>query len=374
MINRKRLLAEFFELIRIDSPTKNERKIADLLKNRLEGMGLQVTEDKAGELIGGNCGNIFAFLKGTLPEAPKVLLSAHMDTVDPCLNIQPQVREGLITSDGSTVLGADDKSGIAPILEALRSVHENNLTHGDIQVVFSIAEEGGLNGSKNMDQTRLLADVGFVLDCVGKPGEIILGAPGQDRLYVTIKGKASHAGVAPEEGISAIVVAAKAIGSMRTGRIDPETTANIGTIKGGRTTNIVADRVEITCESRSRDLGKLERQTSHMVETFQRCAQEMGATIESEVVRQYTPFTLAEGSQVSVIASQAAKNAGLNAKIGTTGGGSDANYYNHYGIPCVVLGTGMHKPHTTQESIEEEDLYRTAELIVEIIKVAARAR
>ena len=372
MINRKRLLDEFFELIRIDSPTKNEREIADILKNRLENMGLEVTEDSTGELIGGNCGNVFAYLKGNLPEVPTVLFSAHMDTVDPCLNIEPVLHEGIITSAGPTILGADDKSGIAPILEALKTILENKVPHGDIQVIFSVAEEGGLNGAKNLDKALLKADFGFVLDCVGGPGEIILAAPGQDRINVTINGRSAHAGFAPEEGISSILVAAKAIANMPTGRIDEETTANIGTIQGGRATNIIADKVEIACEARSRDLEKLESQTSQMCIAFKRYAEEMGAMANLEVVRLYDPFTLMEKSQVAVIASQAAKSIELRATFGTTGGGSDANYYNRYGIPCVVLGTGMQKPHTTQESIKQEDLNRTAELIVGIIRTVAK--
>lgn len=373
MINRKRLLDEFLELIRIDSPSKNEREIANLLKSRLESMGLEVTEDNAGESICGNCGNVFAYLKGNLPKAPTVLLSAHMDTVDPCLGIEPVLHEGIITSANSTILGADDKSGIAPILEALRTILENSVPHGGIQVVFSVAEEGGLNGVKNLDRTLLKADLGFVFDCVGGPGEIILAAPGQDRLNVTISGKSAHAGFAPEEGICSIVVASKAISSMSTGRIDEETTANIGTIQGGRATNIVADSVEITCEARSRDLEKLESQTGQMCGAFKRCAEEMGAVADIEVIRLYDPFTLTEESQVAVIASQAAKSVGLEVRYGPTGGGSDANYYNRYGVPCVVLATGMQKPHTMEESIEEEDLYRTAELIVEIIRIVANA-
>jgi len=372
MINRERLLGEFLELIRIDSPTKNERQIADVLKSRLEILGLIVSEDNTGQTIGGNCGNVFAYLNGNLPKAPIILFSAHMDTVDPCINIEPVLQEGVISSAGQTILGADDKSGIAPILEALRTIKEQNIPRGDIQVIFSVAEEGGLNGAKNLDKTLLKADLGFVMDCVGGPGEIILAAPGQDRLNVMIKGRAAHAGFAPEEGISSIDVAAKAISNMSLGRIDEETTANIGTIQGGIATNIVANRVDIACESRSRNLEKLKHQTTQMCEAFQRCAEEMGAVAEIEVIRLYEPFTLAEDSQVVVVASQAAIAAGLKVTTGVTGGGSDANYYNRYGVPCAVLGTGMQKPHTTVEWIEEEDLYRTADLLIEIIKVAAK--
>lgn len=371
MVNRERVLAEFLELIRVDSPTKNERQIADLLKKRLESMGLAVTEDQAGEKIGGDCGNIYAYLKGNLAKAPVVLFSAHMDTVEPCLGIEPVLENGVITSAGPTILGADDKSGIVPILEAIRVIQEQNIPHGDIQIIFSIAEEGGLKGSKNLDIGRLKADVGFVMDCVGGPGEIVLAAPGQDRLNVTIRGKAAHAGFVPEEGLSAIVVAAKAIADMPTGRIDAETTANIGTIQGGRATNIVADEVVIACEARSRDLKKLERQTALMCEGFKNCAREMGGVAEVEVIRLYEPFRLDPKSQVVEIVSQAARSAGLKVVTGVTGGGSDANNFNRYGVPCAVLGTGMQKPHTTEEWIEEEDLYRTTELLIEIVKVVA---
>ena len=371
MINRERLLAEFLELTRIDSPTRNERQIADLLKERLVNLKMIVSEDQVGLVIGGNCGNVFAYLKGNLTQAPVVLLSAHMDTVDPCLGIEPRHENGLITSAGPTILGADDKSGIAPILEALRVIQELNIPHGDIQVIFSVAEEGGLNGAKNLDKTWLKADLGFVFDSGGEPGSIILEAPGQDRINVTIMGKASHAGVAPEEGISAIVVAAKAISSLQTGRMDEETTSNIGTINGGLATNIVAEKVEMTCESRSRNIGKLERQTAQMCDTFKRCVDEAGATVIIEVIRLYDPFKLDEKSHIALFSAQAARSAGLTATFKVTGGGSDANYYNRYGVPCIVLGTGMQKSHTTEECIHEQDLYNTANFVVEIIKVAA---
>jgi len=374
LINRERLLAEFCELTRIDSPTKNERQIADLLKKRLENMNMIVTEDQVGLVIGGNCGNVFAYLKGTLPQAPVLLLSAHMDTVAPCLGIEPKLKNGMITSSGSTILGADDKSGIAPILEALRTVQELNIPHGDIQVIFSVAEEGGLNGAKNLDKTWLKADLGFVLDSGGAPGRIILEAPGQDRINVTIIGKAAHAGAAPEDGISAIVIAAKAISSMKTGRIDEETTANIGTIKGGRATNIVAERVEMTCESRSLNLDKLERQTVQMCDSFKHCVDEVGASVEIEVIRLYDPFKLEEKSQIACLAAQAAQSAALTTSFGATGGGSDANYFNCYGVPSVVLGTGMQKYHTSEECIEEDDLYSTAKYVVEIIKAIAKGK
>jgi tripeptide aminopeptidase len=294
-----------------------------------------------------------------------------MDTVQPCSNIEPVLNDGLITSAGPTILGADDKSGIVPILEALRTIQEQVIPHGDIQVIFSVAEEGGLNGSKNIDQSLLKANLGYILDSGGEPGKIIIGAPGQDRINVTINGKAAHAGAAPEDGINAIVVASKAIAGLQTGRIDEETTSNIGTIQGGRATNIVADSVEITCETRSRSPEKLERLTAEICHTFKRCSEEVGASADIEVIRLYEPLKIAEESKIAVLTVKAVRAAGLTADLGVTGGGSDANNFNRFGIPCVVLGTGMQKYHTTEECIEEDDLYRTANLLVEIVKQVA---
>lgn len=374
MINRQRVLEEFYELVKIDSPTRDERKVADRLKAGLEALNLTVSEDNAGDVIGGNCGNVFGYLKGNIPQAPVILLSAHMDTVEPGRGIEPLLKNGLITSSGNTILGADNKSGIVPILEALRIIQEHNIPHGDIQVVFCVAEEGGLNGSRNLDQDLLKADIGFVLDAEGKPGKITLSAPGQDSIKVSVQGKAAHAGIAPEDGISAILVASNAITEMQLGRIDEETTANIGTIHGGLATNIVAEQVKITCEARSRILSKLERQTEHMIQAFKKSAQSMGAEISIEVKRAYNPFSLRSDSQVARVASQAAQNLGLEPSFISTGGGSDANYFNQYGVPSAVLGIGIQKFHTVEEYIEEEDLYQSAEWVVEIIKEVGRLR
>jgi len=190
---------------------------------------------------------------------------------------------------------------------------------------------------------------------------------------VVIHGKTAHAGVAPEEGINAIVLAGKALAQIRQGRIDDETTANIGTIKGGVATNIVPDRVELACEARSRNLAKLAAQTQHMVDTFTRIAQENGGRAEIAVSRAYDPFVLAEDAPVVAMARKAAASIGLNAAIEATGGGSDANYFNAYGVPTAVLSTGMSKVHTTEEYIKEEHLYQTTELVLALIKTAAGA-
>ncbi len=374
MVNKERVLAEFFELVSIRCSTRAEREVADVVKAKLAALGLKVEEDDVGGRIGGNCGNVLAYLKGTVAGAPVLMLSAHLDCVEPCGGVKPQLKDGVITSGGDTVLGADDKSGVVGILEALRIIRETGAAHGDIQVVFTVAEEGGVNGSKNMNRELLAADFGYILDSGGAPGRIINAAPGQDSIKVIIRGKTAHAGVAPEEGINAIVVAGKAMAELRQGRIDDETTANVGIIKGGQATNIVPDYVEIACEARSRNKAKLAAQTKHMVETFERVAAANGAKAEITVKTAYDPYVLTADMPVAALARQAAESIGLTPVFEATGGGSDANFFNAFGIPSAVLGTGMSKVHTTAEFIKEVDLYKTAELVVAIIKEAAKTK
>lgn len=370
MVDRERIVAEFCELVRITCSSRAERQVADVVKAKLASLGLEVFEDDVAAKIDGNCGNVFGYVKGN-PSAPVLMLSAHLDSVEPCAGIEPQIRDGVITSRGDTVLGADDKAGIVGILEALRVVKAGGVSHGDIQVVLTVSEEKGLSGSKNMDRNLLKADFGYVLDSGGSPGRIINAAPGQNNIAVVIHGKASHAGVAPEEGINAIVVAGKAMAKLKDGRIDNETTANVGLIKGGVATNIVPDFVEITCEARSRSLPKLEEQTKHMVDTFEQTAAAAAARAEITVKKMYDPYLLATDAPVIAAAHRAAESAGFAAGLEATGGGSDANFFNQYGVPSAVLGVGMAKVHSTEEYIKVEDLENTAKLIVSIIKTVA---
>lgn len=370
MINKPRVLAEFFELVKINCSTKAEREVADVLKTRLAKLNMEISEDNTGEKIGGNCGNVFGYLKGTVAGAPAIMLSAHMDCVEPCSGVEPQLKEGKITSSGDTILGADDKAGVVGILEALRVVQEKNISHGDIQVIFTVAEEGGLNGSKNVDKALLKADLGYALDAGGAPGNIVTMAPGQNQIEVVVQGKTAHAGIAPEEGINAIVMAGKALAVLKQGRIDEETTANVGVVKGGYATNIVPDKVEVFCEARSRNMAKLEAQTRHMKETFEKVASESGGQAKVTVTKAYDSFVLTPDMPVVALAVKAAQSVGIKPEIGSTGGGSDANFFNKYGIPTAVLGIGMSKVHTANEYIEEEHLYQTAELVLAIIKTA----
>jgi tripeptide aminopeptidase len=370
-VNDSRLVAEFLELVQIDSAPKDERKMADALLGKLQALGFDAQEDESGEKIGGNAGNVCAFLDGD-PNLPALLFSAHMDRVSPGYGIKPIVEDGRIRSDGTTILAADDVAGICAILEGIRIIQEQNIPHGRIEVVFTVAEEGGLFGAKNLDTTPFKAQAGFFLDSTGPVGTIIVQAPAQKSLKVKIHGRSAHAGVAPEEGINAIVVAAKAISSMKLGRIDPETTANIGVIRGGAATNIVPDLVELEGEARSRNEASLEAQTAHMVEALQAACAEYGAEAEINVTHSYSAYHMKPEDYVVQLAVKASQGIGVEPIQQGTGGGSDANIINSRGIPSVVLGLGYENIHSTAESIPVAQLVKAAELVVSIIQASGR--
>lgn len=374
MVNRDRIVDEFLRMVRIDSPSMHERDIADYLIKKMTGMGLDVKEDDAGKAIGNISGrvtgNLIATLKGKVQGAPTVLFSAHMDTVEPGRGVNPVIKDNVIYSDGNTILGSDDKAGIAAVLEAVEVIREEGLPHGDIEIVFTVYEEGGLRGAKNLDYDRLKAKFGFVLDCDGSAGTIITKAPSQYRITASIIGKAAHAGIKPEEGVNAIYVASTAISKMQLGRIDDETTANIGVIQGGKATNIIPELVNIEGETRSIDPDKLEQQTNLIIETLEQAAREMGAKAEVDKELLYPRLKLDESDTAVDLAVKAARALGLNPSLVSTGGGSDANIFNGFGIPTVNLGIGMSKVHSTEEFIKIDDLVLNARYVLEIIKAA----
>lgn len=372
-INRERVLHEFFELISIPCPSLQEREVADLLKTRLEELGGSVTEDTASaEALGGTAGNLVANFKGTVDDAPVILLSAHMDCVNPCAGIKPHIEDGVIKSDGTTILGGDDKGGIVAVLETLRCLKEQNLPHGDIQVIFSVSEEQGCAGIKNLNTGLLHADMGFALDSSGRPGKIIYAAPGQNKIFAKVHGKTAHGGVAPEKGINAIKKAAEILMDIPTARIDEETTCNIGIIKGGSATNIVPDLVEIAMDCRSRNPEKLEGLTEKIVAAFKAGGEKVGVPVDVEVRPSYKPYCLEKDSTVIRLAAKTAEDLDLPVEITATGGGSDSSHFNGFGVPCTVLGTGMTNVHTVDEILLEEDLYMTCEWTLAIVCEAVK--
>lgn len=368
MINQERLVKEFMEMVKIDSLSHKEGKFASYLKDKLIELGLEVyVDEQAGRKAGSNAGNILGRLKGNRQDVPVILLSAHMDTVPSGEGIQPQLRGDAIYSDGNTILGSDDKAGIAAILEALRHIREEQQEYGDIEVLFTVGEEEGLLGARYLDYGMLRAKMAFVLDCDGAPGTIIRQAAAHDKIYAVLHGKAAHAGMNPEDGVSSIQVAARAINNMNLLRIDEETTANIGVIKGGEVTNIVCDRVELVGEVRSMSEKKLYQQTKHMINCLQEACHEMGARLEVETKKIYPAFALSQDEAVLKIAQQAAEVLGIEVKVISSGGGSDANYFNQYGIKTVNLGIGMSNVHTKDEYIKIKDLEMSARYVAAIV-------
>ncbi|HDK26211.1 MAG TPA: M20/M25/M40 family metallo-hydrolase [Candidatus Atribacteria bacterium] len=371
MVNEKRLVEGFMELVRIDSLSRKEKDLADFLLEKLKNLGLEVIVDQAGEKIKSNSGNIIARLKGNTNNEIPIMFSAHMDTVVPGENIKPICDGEKIVSDGKTILGADDKAAIAALLEALYIIRENDIPHGDIEILFTICEEIGLKGAKNLDISSLKAQIGFVLDAEGSVGKIITTAPSQNYLEIIIYGKSAHAGANPEEGINAIQVAGYALSRMKLGRIDEETTSNIGIISGGRATNIVPDVVRLKGEVRSRNEEKLEKYTEQIKKISENTAQEFKAKAVVKINKEYYSYNLSPDEQVVSIATKAAKNIGLQPLLYPSGGGSDANVFNKNGIPSVALAIGMEKVHTVEEYILIKDLKNTAEYILSIINIVA---
>jgi tripeptide aminopeptidase len=366
-LNTERLVQEFIEMVQVTSLSLKEKNFADYLTAKLKAMDFEVYIDQAGEKCDGNTGNIIAKLKGNT-DAPAVMFCAHMDTVVPGENIKPQIRDGIIYSDGTTILGGDDKGGIAAILEAVRHIKENNLKHGDLELVFCISEEGGLFGSKNLDYSKISSKQAFVLDSSGPVGEIIIQGPAQNKIIAEFKGKAAHAGVAPEKGINAIQVAARAIDRMKLLRIDHETTANVGIINGGAATNIVCDAVTARFEARSLDNDKLKAQVDHMVDCIHQACEEYGTTCQLEIIYNYPAFTIDKESEIVRLAVRAVEKINLEAHLKSTGGGSDTNIINGNGIASVNLSAGMYNVHTTSEYIAIESLTQAAQLVASIIQ------
>ena len=379
MINQERLNSLLIELIEIDSLSRRERDVALRLQRELEDLGARVFIDDAGEKVGGNVGNLIAHFPGTAPGAAPLLLSAHMDTVVPGEGIRP-VRDGdILRTDGRTVLGGDDKSGVAIICEVLRVIRENGLRCGDVDVVFTICEEAGLIGAKCLDVSRLRARTGLVLDS-DSVGFLFTRAPAANRMEFRVFGLEAHAGVCPERGINAIQVAARGIAQMRLGRIDHETTANIGVVEGGMAVNIVPNQVVLRGEARSHDPEKLARQTEHM----QRCLEEAAshsvleldgrrhsARIEAKIDRDYDRMDVPESAPIVKLVHAAAKSLSLEVKTLATGGGCDANVLNQKGLVVANLSTGMREIHTVNEWLDLKDLHLSARIVLEILQLNA---
>ncbi|MFP4477693.1 MAG: M20/M25/M40 family metallo-hydrolase [Desulfatibacillaceae bacterium] len=378
MINDHRLGDLFMELVRIDSVSRSEGAVADHLQRRLSHLGARVVRDDSGARTGSETGNLVAFFDGGSDVEP-MLLNAHMDTVEPGKNIRPKLRDGVFTSDGTTILGADDKSALAIILEVLTVLRENNIGHGPLEVVFTVCEEIGLVGAKHLDYSLLSSRYGYALDTTGTD-HIVTRAPSANKIEFVVYGKDAHAGVAPENGVNAIQLAARALAKIEIGRIDKETTCNIGLIEGGVATNIVPSRVTVRGEARSHDEEKLEAVTRAMERGFQDAVNEAREEFrgrfelppaEVRVEKDFGLIDIPDTHPVVRLAMDAADRLGRDLALHQSGGGADANIFFANGIACGILGTGMRDMHTVRESVALSDMVKSAELLLEIVKLHA---
>ncbi len=377
-INRDRLADTFRQLVLIDSPSREEGAVADWIKKALKKeVGAEVIEDQSRGQTGSESGNIIARIPGTEKVVP-LFFNAHMDTVEPGRGIKIIFKDGIFQSDGTTVLGADDKAAIAILIETARLLKEHKVSHGPIEFLFTVCEEIGLLGAKSLDPALLEAKAGYALDS-SDPEVLINQAPCAIRFKVRVVGKAAHAGLHPELGINAIQVAARALAEVPLGRIDEYTTANVGLIHGGKATNIVPEEVELEGEVRSHNPDKLREVQDQVLGTFHRIALDFKPgenqgrenpglpLIKTEVIDDYPLMSVSEGHPLITTAVKAAKGLGRKLRLDMTGGGSDANIFNAKGLATVIMGIGMQNVHTTSEHISLDDMVATAELVLEII-------
>ncbi len=371
MVNEPRLVGLFKDLCMANSPSRQERASVDLVIKVLTDMGLGVSEDDAGQKIGGNAGNVTAWLKGNKEGAPRIFFSAHFDTVEPTEGLQIGEKDGVLFSESDTILGADDKGGMAPAIEAVRMLQESGAQHGDICLVFSVAEEVGLLGAGEVKIDEMGLDYGFVLDTGPPVGSFVTKTATHDKLDVVIRGKPAHSGKDPEKGINAIQVLADAVTTMRLGRISPNTTANFGLVEGGTAVNVVCPFVRVRGEARSTVVAELDEQISHMKAELERAAAAWGAKVEIDHERHYGAYSIPPESEVVRVGQAASRKLGFDPVLRETLGGSDANRFNAKGVPTVVCGTGMEAIHTHDEHIAVRDLVSLAELVYEIACEAA---
>jgi tripeptide aminopeptidase len=374
-INHERLAQTFQALVQTDSVSREEGRFAALLQSRLEALGVDTRYDQSAPQTGSDTGNLVGHRAGPIDKKP-LLFSAHMDTVEPGRGIRTVLKDGVFTSAGDTVLGADDKSAIAILLEAIAVLKHSGSPAAPIDFVFSTCEEIGLLGAKHLDFDLIAADMGFVLDS-RDPDRLINRAPSANRLHLNVCGKEAHAGASPEKGINAIFLASRAIAAIEWGRLDHETTRNIGTLRGGVATNIVPSRVSIDAEVRSHSEEKLNQATGQIIKTFQDVVDAYppnpvnGARphFEYRIQPDFKRTHIADDHPVVKLAEKAASNLGRRLRTQSAGGGSDANIFFQKGIVTGVLGTGMQDPHTQGEQIALADMVRACELVLEIIRL-----
>jgi tripeptide aminopeptidase len=362
----------FLDLAALPSPPGQERAVADRVALELRALELDVDEDDAGTAIGSNAGNLYCRLEPTSEGTP-LFFCSHMDTVPPTGPIDPVVENGVVRNAGGTILGADNKSAIVAMVETARRVVDRRIPHAGLELLFTPKEEVGLRGAQAFDSSRFAARVGYVYDQAGPIGEVILGAPHSMIMEITFTGQSAHAGMAPEEGRSAIAAAARAVADMRLGRIDEETSTNVGTIQGGVARNIVPDTCVLDAEARSHDEAKLADIVQEMLDACSFAASLTGCDVKAEVNRGFHGYRFAKGDEPVRLADAALRRAGHEPTYALSGGGADANVFNMRGLACLNLANGMAEIHTPQEHIAVADLEGMVDVTLALLEEARGA-
>ena len=362
----------FVELAALPSPSGEERAVADRVAGYLRDLGLPVDEDDAADRVGGTMGNLYARLDPTAEGTP-LFLCAHLDTVPPEGPIEPVVADGVVRNAHATILGADNKAAVAAMLEAARIVLAENRPHAGLELLFTPKEEIGLIGAMAFDQQRLRARLGYVYDQAAPIGEVILGAPHAHSMEVRFHGRASHSGMYPEEGRSAIAAAARAIADFRLGRIDEDTTANVGTITGGTAGNIIPEWCTFLAEARSQDEGKLRDLVQELMDAIAFAASAGECEVDIQVKKDYKGYRFKASDEVVRLACGALVRAGHEPRFALSGGAADANVFNERGLACVNLANGMAEIHTSDEHIAVADLEAMVDVTLALVDEARAA-
>ena len=367
---RERLVADFVRLCEVESPSGDERAMADAVTADLRGLGLEVEEDDTAEETGAGAGNLFARLPG--PEGvPTIMLCAHIDTVPLAGPVQVQRADGVLTNRHDAILGADNKAAVATVLGAARRLAKDGSPAG-VELLFTTSEERALRGAKAFDRGRLSSDYGFVFDHASPIGEVVVASPTYYRLAASFRGQAAHAGIRPEAGANAIAAAAAAIARMQIGRIDDETTANVGRIEGGTAANVVAERCDIELEARSLDDARAGEVVSELVDACAEAASDGHCDLDTSVERLFRGYRLTRTAPAVETAAAALEACGIEPVYITTGGGSDANALITAGLPVVNLANGTERNHQPDESVTEDALERMLDVTLALVAQAAR--
>ncbi len=364
-VSTERLISLFTDLAKIDGISRNEKKVKEFIVSNFNDFVDSIYEDGSADKLNSNTGNLLIKVKGSDPDIPGVILSAHMDTISSTKFLNPIISDNKITSDGKTILGADNRLGIAIIFEVVRSLRENNARFGDIEIVLSVCEEIGLMGIKSFDFSLLKNKIAYVLDAGNaKVGTVINKAPSSLCFDIHILGVAAHAGIAPEKGINAIEMAAKGISKIPQGKIDKNTTLNIGVINGGDATNIVPDKVDVKGEIRSYVDKNVEKRWGRIQKVINHEVAKLSGTVEFDFKQDYKSFYIKPNSKILKIANDAFPSGVL---LESSFGASDANIFNQNNIPSVVLGVGVWDPHTKDEYVVIDEIIQATQWIYDIV-------